>query len=558
MIHQVFCNYTLLDELGQGGVSTVYQARDNRSGRLVALKVLNRQMQANTLAKERFRREPKLQFLHPKIVPVLEADICAGQMYFTMELVNGESLEKMIRRQALTPRQLYAYLQNVADALDAAHQRGIIHRDIKPSNILVRAADQTALLTDFGVAKSLAAPTGQLTQADVNLVGTADYISPELARGSPEITRASDIYSLGVTAFYALAGRLPFVADSPLVVAHKHANDAAPKLHEVNPRVPREVSDVVMRALNKAPNERYASAGTFANAFTEAVMQSQGRGADADRKPANMGRWLGLAAGALALLAAIIFGLSVANRPTVPTQLLTPTPPATSIAPATAAAIVAPPTQLAKPTSTVATGVVPTATSIQIRFTPTPAASSTTTRPTTPAIAPATPNPADAPTATLAPTIPAAPTSTPASQAVTTTVPALATKVTSPTESPAGKADTLTLTYNGGSYNAWGRPTNACDEPFNDKDLILRFEINLNVTNTGAETQDRLTAQFADANGARMVTCWIQGTGALSPNQPAQIKLATYTSAKNVGRVTFTLGKTSKSLCFRDVAAVPC
>ena len=139
-----------------------------------------------------------------------------------------------------------------------------------------------------------------------------------------------------------------------------------------------------------------------------------------------------------------------------------------------------------------------------------------------------------------------------------TTVTALATKTASATESPAGNPDVLTLTYNGGSYNPWGRPTNTCDAPFNDKDLILRFEINLNVTNTGAETQDRLTAQFADANGARMATCWIQGTGALSPNQPAQIKLATYTPAKNVGRITFTLGKTSKSLCFRDVAALLC
>jgi hypothetical protein len=116
------------------------------------------------------------------------------------------------------------------------------------------------------------------------------------------------------------------------------------------------------------------------------------------------------------------------------------------------------------------------------------------------------------------------------------------------------------VAYNGGGYNNWGRPTNACDAPFNDKDAVLRFEINLNVTLTApaADGQNRVRAQFVDVGGANMVTCWIEGSGSLSQGQPVRIKLATYTPARNVGRLNLFVGNTRKSLCFNDVVATLC
>lgn len=274
-----FCNFTLIDVLGRGGMSTVYRARAQSTGQLVALKVLNQDMLDNPIALQRFDQEPTLQLLHPNIVHVLGAGLCDGLPYFTMELIEGESLEQMMHtKQRITPQQLYSIINEIAAALDAAHRRNIIHRDIKPSNILIgRSVGQTrglrAFLTDFGVAR--VGTANRITSLDGIPVGTSSYMAPEQARNDAEITAAADIYSLGVLVYHALAGRLPFQADNDLAMTHKHVSERPPDLARVCPDIPRGVSKVVMRALHKAPAERWASAGEFARMFSASVLQSQ-------------------------------------------------------------------------------------------------------------------------------------------------------------------------------------------------------------------------------------------------------------------------------------------
>jgi serine/threonine-protein kinase len=523
-INQAFCNYTLLDELGRGGVSTVYRARESGSGKLVALKVLNTAMQNNTLAKERFRREPKMQFMHPKIVPVLDAGLCDGRMYFTMALIAGDSLERILKRAPLSPRQMYPYLRDIAEALDAAHQRGIIHRDIKPSNILVRTADNTALLTDFGVAKSSAPAMIGLTQPDSNPVGTGDYMSPELARLDPNITPASDIYSLGVTVYHVLAGRLPFVADNLYVIAHKHANETPPDLRSVNPSISPEVSRVVMRALLKEPQKRYSSAGAFASAFTEAVMQSSGSIAPPPigsprKKPVP----LVFITGALLLLAALAGAWYLGNRP--------------------AAQPIAPPVQGIEKVETLPALPLPADTlesPAQAKPSPLPDLAGTA--------AENVPVVNAEPTSTLAPAATVPPTTELASQA--------GTPVSNDRSTPAASAFDLAISGRPG-IERWGRPRTRCSSDTDDTSPVLRFEINLNVTNTGSVPLNRFSAQFLSAGGA-LDTCVLQGIASLAPGQSAPLKLVTYTDGPAITSLVITLDGASRRVCISGNSATVC
>ena len=308
-----FCSFTLIEPLGRGGMSTVYRARAQSTGQLVALKVLNQDMLDNPIARQRFDQEPTLQLLHPNIVHVLSAGICEGLPYFTMELIEGTSLDKILQEQKrLTPRQLYPIVNEIAAALDAAHRRNIVHRDIKPSNILIgNSAGQSqparAFLSDFGVAR--AGDAARITSMDSIPVGTSSYMSPEQARSDQTITPAADIYSLGVLVYHALAGRLPFRADNDLAMTHKHVSEQPPDLARVAPEIHRNIAKVVMRALRKAPSERWPSAGEFARMFTTAVLQSQSR---TTHTPARLS-WptLIMIAAGLVLLASVIIVMMV-------------------------------------------------------------------------------------------------------------------------------------------------------------------------------------------------------------------------------------------------------
>ncbi len=292
-----FCDYTLLDELGHGGMGTVYRAK-NTAGEVVALKVMAPNLAKDKGIRERFIREPRMYPKHENIVQILNAGECDGTPFFAMALIQGDSFDSVLQRhRELAPSQFVPVLRDVAAALDHVHRQGIIHRDIKPSNILMRESDDRAFLTDFGVAKNTLGT--KLTQVSGVRIGTAHYMSPEQAMGKRDLTPATDIYALGVMAYHAISGRVPFDADSDVVVARMHMQDIPPDLRKVNPRISPALSAVVMRTLEKDPRKRFASAGAFAAAFEKAASQSDQ--APVAAAPSRV--WMGLSAAVLVITA---------------------------------------------------------------------------------------------------------------------------------------------------------------------------------------------------------------------------------------------------------------
>ena len=198
--------YALERVVGRGGMATVYLARDLRYTRPVALKVLHAELSA-TLGAERFQREIQIaaRLQHPHILMLIEAGEAAGQLYYVMPYVEGESLrQRLLRDRVLPPAQAAGLVREVASALDYAHQRGVIHRDIKPENILLSTGH--ALVADFGVAKALTSATDQAITRTGYPVGTVGYMSPEQAAGLPDLNPRTDVYSLAATTYEMLLG----------------------------------------------------------------------------------------------------------------------------------------------------------------------------------------------------------------------------------------------------------------------------------------------------------------------------------------------------------------
>ena len=251
-------------------MSTVYRAV-SPDGVTVALKVLAIHLAADPNAPRRFENEIKLlsALVHPNIVRLLGAELRGQPPFIVMEFIEGESLDQRVTRLGpLLPKQFVPILLDLGYALDYAHGKNIIHRDVKPSNILIRKSNGRALLTDFGVAKS---PEVTAFTATNTRVGSVYYMSPEQVEGRLEITRASDVYSLGVTAYLALTGKHPFEGTNEIAIAKKHVDKMPVHVSDVNPNIPRGVGDVVMMALEKLAYRRYQSAGELARRFREAV-----------------------------------------------------------------------------------------------------------------------------------------------------------------------------------------------------------------------------------------------------------------------------------------------
>lgn len=258
--------YALEREVGRGGMGIVYLARDLKLDRQVAIKTLPAHLAGDPQVRERFVREARTAaaLSHPNIVPIHRADELAGQVFFVMGYVDGESVAQRIRREArLAPSETLRILRDVAHALGYAHARGVVHRDVKAENILLDAHDGRAVVTDFGIARlAEAAPltaTGQV-------LGTVYYLSPEQVAGE-RIDGRSDLYALGVVGFLALAGRFPFDAELASAVLVAHVTRAAPPLTSLAPEVPAAFAAVIDRCLAKDPAARYASGAELARAL---------------------------------------------------------------------------------------------------------------------------------------------------------------------------------------------------------------------------------------------------------------------------------------------------
>ena len=262
-----FSRYELREELGHGGMATVYRAYDPLFQRKVALKVLNRELLDDLEVRQGFERETRIiaKLEHAAIVPVYDVGHDNNQLFFVMRYMSGRSLTERIRSRSLSLSQMAHILQRVAAALDYAHNRGVIHRDLKPDNILFDECNN-AYISDFGIAKLM--QTTQLTSSGI--IGTPTHMSPEQAKGE-DVDGRSDIYSLGVILFEMLSGKRPYEARTPLGLALKHAAYPIPRILSLNPNLPPDIEVVNEKVMAKERDKRYRSGLEFANAFLAAL-----------------------------------------------------------------------------------------------------------------------------------------------------------------------------------------------------------------------------------------------------------------------------------------------
>jgi serine/threonine protein kinase/tetratricopeptide (TPR) repeat protein len=258
--------YAIEGELGRGGMATVYLARDLKHKRPVALKVLRAELAAS-LGPERFQREIEFaaRLQHPHILTVLDSGDVAGQLWFTMPYVEGESLRARLIREGQLPIEVALRIAwEAAQALQYAHDHGVIHRDIKPENLLL-TTDGNTLVADFGIARALAGDE-HLTQTGMS-VGTPAYMSPEQASGDKAVDARTDIYSLGCALYEMLAGEPPYTGPTAQSIIMKRFAEPVPSVRRGRPSVPERVDQVVQRALAPVPADRFATAAQFAQAL---------------------------------------------------------------------------------------------------------------------------------------------------------------------------------------------------------------------------------------------------------------------------------------------------
>ena len=256
--------YEIEAEIGRGGMAVVYRALDVRLRRKVALKVLPPELAFRPEVRTRFLREAEMsaRLSHPHIVPIYSVDEAEGIVYFAMGLVEGESLAARLAREPRLPLEtVRRILREVAEALQYAHQIGVVHRDIKPDNIRIDAATGRAVVTDFGIARA-AEGDQRLTVTGI-AVGTPAYMSPEQAMGEREVDGRADIYALGIVGYQMLAGELPFQATNTPAMLMKHLSERPRPLAQLRPDLPGNLVQAIDRALEKGRNERWPDADAF-------------------------------------------------------------------------------------------------------------------------------------------------------------------------------------------------------------------------------------------------------------------------------------------------------
>jgi eukaryotic-like serine/threonine-protein kinase len=318
--------YRLVELLGQGGMATIYRARDNELERDVAVKLLRPEYERDPDFGTRFRQEARAagSLNHPNIVSVYDFGNDPAGAYIVMELIDGEDLASVIRRTgAVPPRQAARLAADVASALAAAHARGIIHRDVKPANVLV-SRDGRVKVTDFGIARAVA--DAQLTMPGLTM-GSVHYFSPEQARGEPT-TAASDVYSLGIVLYELLTGRRPWGGDSAAAIAMARLSGATPLPSAVRAGIPPALDAIVRRAMSRDPAQRYQTAGEMREALDAFLAD---RAPSAAASPVGVGAAAG-AAGASGAAGSLAASGLAASRGMDPVDPISPATVASGVA----------------------------------------------------------------------------------------------------------------------------------------------------------------------------------------------------------------------------------
>lgn len=265
MIGEKIHSYEITEHLGKGGMGNVYKATDTMLGRDVALKMLHPQLTIEAQFLERFKKEARVlaQLLHPNIAVIYNFIEQGGNHFMVMEYVEGTNLDDLLKKHQTLPAEFVVpvFIQ-VLEGLKHAHKKNVFHRDIKPANIML-THDDTVKLMDFGIAKV----AGEQKMTQVNkIVGTVEFMAPELLQGK-EASAASDIYAAGVTLYELLCGKLPFVADTDFNLMQAIMKEKVVHPAKCNASIPKALSDIIMKALDKNPAARFADAGAFQQAL---------------------------------------------------------------------------------------------------------------------------------------------------------------------------------------------------------------------------------------------------------------------------------------------------
>jgi len=273
--------YRIVKEIGRGSMGVVYQAEDPNLDLVVALKVLRQDRLTNDPFVRRFLSEAKAlgRLDHPNIVRVFNVDQDGDTVYIVMEFIEGESLVTLMKREPFTPEGIAEFGATVAEALDSAHQKGIVHRDVKPSNILFKA-DGRPKITDFGIAHIEDPSMAEQTQAG-EILGTPAYMSPEQVLSRP-VDGRSDIFSLGIILYELATGTRPFGGEGMSAIFSAITQDEPPEVLTKNRDVPKALSDVIMACLRKDPGKRYANGRELAKSLRDSIREKKPRDREAE------------------------------------------------------------------------------------------------------------------------------------------------------------------------------------------------------------------------------------------------------------------------------------
>ena len=267
--------YRIIEQLGQGGMATVFKAYHAALDRYVAIKVLHPAFKEEPNFLSRFQREARVvaRLEHPNIVPIYDFAEHKGQPYLVMKFIEGQTLKAHMNEKPLTKEEAVQIVDAVGGALAYAHKQGVLHRDVKPSNVLL-SLDGSIYLADFGLARMAQAGASTLSK-DV-MLGTPQYISPEQGQGVRDLDQGTDIYSFGVLLYEMVVGRVPFNADTPFSIIHDHIYTPLPLPSAVNPNVPEVVERVLLKSLVKDRKDRFETVEQQVIAFRTAVLDGEG------------------------------------------------------------------------------------------------------------------------------------------------------------------------------------------------------------------------------------------------------------------------------------------